>query len=873
VILHAIRARLRAMFSPLATDREFEEEMRLHIEREVERNTSAGMSRADASYAARRAFGNLPVLQEAARDALGARFVHDLLADIRHSARVLRIRPMFTLTAALTLALGIGATTAMFSVAWGVALRPLPFAHANKLIALCERSASMSPSFCVLSPPNMLDVKRLSPSIEALGLGRLESVSITTPDGTESVRSAIITPDLLKVFAVGVQRGRQLVDADMIGSPSVAAVISDAFWHTRFGGDSVIGQSLNVDGRVVTIVGVLPPMVDIPGLEGAAIWRPLYVDPRDETNRYWAGLEAFGRLREGRSIAVARREVANAAVSLRTRNFSQKPDWDLSVVSLADLVLGNARHLLLLFAAAVALLLLLACANVANLILAQSGGRRHEMGIRAALGATRRRLIRLQLTESLLLSLLGTAAGLGIAVVGVRAFKRFAPPGLPRLDEVGLDTNVLLFAAAVAATTAMLCGLVPAIQASRGGTWRILMDGGRTGTVGRRGFGSGLVIGQIAMATTLVAGAGFLTRSFIALSAWNPGIATAQISTFSVDASVARYPDLSQLARLWSAVERELRTIPGVEAVTLASAGPLFGGGDGSRDFRVQGMSAASPSLWDDVSPGFFRSIGVSVVRGRELAEDDRIGTPLVAVVNESFARQYWRGADAVGRRVGLGLSSADTTATVVGVVADIPPVTPGAPTAPTIYWSNRQKPRYFTYVLVRTAVPPASISATVRERLRAVDRDLRPSRSRTIADFLDDVLRVPRFNMVLLGAFGFTAVLLAAIGTYGLLAYRVSQRDREMGIRLALGAAPRQIARLVLRDGATLAASGLALGFVGALLAGRAVASLVQGISPTDALTLFGSIVMLGAITALACVVPAWRASHVEPASSLSRD
>jgi predicted permease len=873
VILDAVRARLRALLSPATTDGELDEEMRYHIERDTERNIAAGSSPVEARAAARRAFGNLPALKEAAWDAFETRPIHDLVADVRHAARMLRVRPTFTLAAALTLALGIGATTAIFSIARDVALRPLPFANADQMFTLCERSVSTSLNFCVLSPPNMLDVKRLSPSIGALGLGRMEDVSIATQEGTETVRSAIITPELLKVFATRVQYGRPLVDTDMIGSPSATALISDAFWHARFAADSVIGQSLDVDGRAVTIVGVLPPMVDIPGLEGAAIWRPLYVDPRDEANRNWAGFQAYGRLREGRSLATARREVASAAASLRAHFRSQKPDWDLSVVSFADLLVGKARHLLLLLVAAVVVLLLLACANVANLTLAQSRGRQHEMGVRAALGATRTRLIRLQLTESFLLSLLGAATGLGIAVAGVRSFKRFAPPGLPRLDEVGIDATALLFAAAVTAVTAMLCGLVPAIQASKGSTWRILMDGGRTGTAHRRWFGSGLVIGQIAMATALVAGAGFLTRSFVALSEWSPGIETARIVTFSLSASVTRYRDLPQLALLWTAVENELRTIPGVEAVTAASAGPLFGGGDGSRDLRVQGRNAPSPSLWEDVSPGFFRSIGVPVVRGRELADDDRVGAPLVAVVNASFAQRYWPDVDPIGRRVGLGPLSADTTATVVGVVRDVPPVTPGAPAEPTIYWSNRQKPRYFTYILIRTTVPPTSITSMVRERVRAVDHDLRPSRQRTIADFLDEVLRWPRFNMLLLGVFGLTAVLLAAIGTYGLLAYRVSQREREMSIRLALGAAPGQVAALVLQDGAALAASGLALGFVGALLAGRAVASLVQGISPTDPQTLIGSVALLGVVTALACVVPAWRASQVEPARSLSGD
>jgi predicted permease len=871
VILHAICARLRALISPAAADLELQEEMRFHFDNDVERRIAAGMSPREAHFAARRAFGNLTSLRAEARDAFGTRLIHDLLADVRHAARALRIRPTYTLTAVSTLALGIGATTAMFSIAYGVALRPLPYANADRLVTVCERSSTMPASICNLSPPNMLDVKRRAPSIEAIGLGRRWNASIGTPDGSEPLPGAVITPELLGVFGLRVQRGRLLLDSDMIGGPSTTAIISDALWHTRFGGDRVVGRSINLDGRAVTIVGILPPMVDIPGFDGVAIWRPLHFDPRDEANRDWTGFAAFGRLREGRPLSSARRELAVVAASLRTDHFSRKAGWDLSVVSVADLVLGKARHLLLLFLAAVAILLLVACANVANLMLAQAAGRRHEMGIRAAMGATGARLVRLQLTESFLISLIGTVAGLGIAIAGVRTFKHFAPPGLPRLEEVGINATVLAFAITVAALTALLCGIVPAIRASAGDTWQHLRDGGRTGTASRGRFGPGLVVVEIALATTLVAGAGLLTRSFAALSGWNPGIETTRITTFSLSAPIERFQDPMQLAPLWSAVERELRAIPGVESVASASAGPLFGGGDGAREFRLQGVDMPGPGFWYDVSPGFFHTMGVPVVRGRELSEQDLGGAPLVAVVNESFVRRYWPNAEAVGRHVSFGPLTADTTLTVVGVVRDVPSVTPGAPVEPQIYWSNRQKPRYFTYMLVRTATPNAALAAVVRERVRAVDHDLRPHDVETIADYLDDFLRRPRFNMLLLGAFGLTAMLLAGIGTYGLLAYHVSQRGREMAIRLALGAPPRQIAALVLRYGLSLAGAGLTIGVGGALLAGRSVSSLVQGVSPADPVTLVGAVTLLGAVTALACLVPAWRASHAEPAITLT--
>jgi putative ABC transport system permease protein len=657
----------------------------------------------------------------------------------------------------------------------------------------------------------------------------------------------------------------------MTGGPSTTALISDALWRTQFGGSQVVGHTIGLDGRDVTIVGILPPMVGIPGLERVAIWRPLHINPADEQHRDWAGFQAFGRLRTGQSLTTARRELAVIAASLRTDYFSRTAGWDLAAETVSDLVLGQARHLLMLFLTAVGILLLVACANVANLMLAQSAGRRHEMAIRTALGATGARLIRLRLTESFMISLIGAAAGLGIAVAGVRAFKHFAPPGLPRLDEVAINGVVLAFSIGVAAMTALLCGLVPAARASSSDTGRVLRDGGRTGTVSRNPFGLGLVVAEIALATTLVAGAGLLTRSFAALSGWNPGIDTARITTFSLFAPMERYGDPAKLAELWSNVERELHTIPGVESVTSASAGPMFGGGDGSREFRVQGVERPGPAFWYDVGPGYFHAIGVPVMHGREITEQDRWGAPLVAVVNEAFVRRYWPNADAIGQHVSAGPLTADTTFTVVGVVGDVPPVTPGTPVDPQMYWSNRQKPRGFTYMLVRTATRNATLVTLLRERVHAADHDLRPSDIETIAGYFDDLLRRPRFNMLLIGAFGLSAMLLSGIGTYGLLASHVNQRNREMGIRLALGAQPRQVSALVMRYGLSLAASGVAIGFGGALLAGRSVASLVQGVSPTDPATLVGAVVLLGTVSALACIVPAWKASHVQPAITLT--
>jgi putative ABC transport system permease protein len=478
------------------------------------------------------------------------------------------------------------------------------------------------------------------------------------------------------------------------------------------------------------------------------------------------------------------------------------------------------------------------------------------------------------LAESVVLALAGGLLGTGLAFGGVALFKSLAPPGIPRINDVAVDTHVLLFTVALSLATAMIFGVVPAIRGARVDLAQALREGGRGGTAHRGRLGAGLVVVELALAIVVVAGAGLLGRSFIALTAWNPGFNREQALVFSFSVPTSRYDSAAKIAALWDRVEGELRAIPGVTEVGTASGGPLFGG-DGTWEMQLSGYSPDQrmPVGWYDVGPTFFRAMGVPIVRGRPLERTDVIGGPMVTLVNEALVRRYWPNVDPIGQRIGFPLGKEVEQFQVVGVVRDIPPFTPGTAVQPQMYWSNRQQPRGFTYVLVRTKVSAASIAPAIRSTIKAIDRDLDVRTIRTMQDLVASQMRAPRFNFVLLASFGIAALVLAAIGTYALLSYLVAQRTREIGIRLALGADPTKVLRGVVARGLALAGSGAAIGLVATLALGRSVATLVVGVSPRDPLTLAGTVLVLLVVAIVACAWPAWRASRVNPAMVLGAE
>lgn len=798
--------------------------------------------------------------------------MRNLGADVRYALRGLRAHLAFSATAVLTLALGIGLTTTIFGVVNGILLRPLAFPHADRLVTICEQYPGATADWCSISPPNVEDIAARAHSIEAIGIARSWPYHLATTRGAEGINGGLATPSLFSALGVHAQLGRLIAPSDLIGAPSAVALVTHEMWQARFGGaHDVIGRVIQLDGQPVTIVGVLPAGFELPQYPGLALWRPLHFDPRDESNRGWRGFVAYGRLREGASIASARRELTGIAEQLEREHFSSTAKWGLTLTSLQDLVVGQVRPVLLVFLAAVLVVLLIACANVANLLLARGTARSSEIALRLALGAARWRIVRGLLVESFLLALGGTALGIMIAVWGTSAFIAVAPPGIPRMEEVRVDGHVLAFAVLLSILTTIVFGLTPALRAVRSDLAQALREGGRASA--RAGWlGRLLVVGELALALTLTTGAGLLLRSFAARTAWRPGFEREHLLTFTIFAPSEKVGGQKAIAALWNRVEVDLQSLPGVVAVGSASAGPLFGGLE-TDDVQFDGASgpARAPVRWFDVSANFFRTLGVPLVRGRNLDETDRIDSPPVALVNETLAGRLWPNTSPLGKR--LSVFDQRLTLEVVGVVRDVPPVVPDQPVQSELYWSNRQQPRPFSYFVVRTTVPPASIVGAVRARLRAIDGDLEANNVETLVDLMSYRLRTPRFETLLLVTFGTAALLLAAIGTYGLFAYLISQRTRELGIRIALGADQRRIIGTVVGDGMKLGVTGAAIGTAIALLVVRMARGMIVGVSPFDPLNLVASVALLLVVAALACLAPARRASKVDPAVTLAAE
>jgi predicted permease len=873
--LAEIWRRLRFWNRRDALDRELSAELGEHLELLVRDAEQLGLSHDAAIAAARRQLGNTTRIREESRDSWGFRTIESVLQDLRHALRALRRAPGFTIAVVITLGLGLGATTAIFSIVNGVLLRPLPFPHEDRLITLCEQYPGAPNDWCSVSPPNVEDIAARSRSIEAIGIGRGWSAHLTTPDGAQPVQAGIASPGLFDALGVGVVRGRLITKADLLGRESDVALLTWEMWQAKFSGDTgIVGRIISLDNHPVRIVGILEPGFHVPQFEHIELWRPLHVDPRDEQNRDWRGFVAYGRLKPGVSLAQARADLATIAAALRREHFATTRGWDLSVLSLRDLVVGNVRPLLVLFLAAVAVVLLIACANVSNLLLARGAVRGREMAARSALGASRGRIVRSLLVESLVLAGAGAAVGIAIAFGAVRAFRALAPAGTPRVENVAVDARVFAFAAALAVLTALIVGLVPALRAARVDLAQALREGGRSGPARRSRLGSVLVSAELAMAVLLLAGAVTFMKNFAAFTAWKPGFEREHLALFSLSPPMANYNSPAKIAALWDRVESQLGAIPGVAAVGTASAGPLFGGRE-TWEMELQGRPPEDKASvrWFDVSPGFFHALGVALLKGRALDAHDVDGSPLVCLVNQALVRRYWPGLDPIGRTIVFPVGKERATFTVVGVVADVPLLSPGVAVEPEMYWSNRQNPRPFTWVVVRTTAAPASLATEIRARVKEVDGDIGISAVSTMPELLGRELNTPRFEMILLQSFGLVALALAAVGTYGLLAYLVTLRRREIGIRLAIGAQRAEIVSGVLARGLGLAGTGIAAGLVAFLVLGRWVAALVPGVSMHDPLTLSATALVLVAVATVACAVPALRAGQVDPALALGAD
>ncbi len=796
--------------------------------------------------------------------------IDNVLHDVRLAFRTLAKAPTVTSAVIATVALAIGATTAIFTIVNAVVLRPLPFPESEQAVMLCETNPVVR-DWCGASPMNVADWVRMSRSLDSAGVARTESSIVRTGGETYGVSGAVASPGFFRVLRTRAARGRLLEDRDMPRGANHVVVVSEAFWQTRLGGDpGVIGGQIVLDDQPFTVVGVLPADTYMPGsyLATAQLWKPLTASIENVENRRWRGFTAIGRLAGGASRETLGTELETIRGQLAQAYPEANKDWGLRIVGLRTQMVGDMSRTLWIFFGAVGFVLLIACANVASLLLVRASGRASEFAVRASLGARRGRLAQQLVTESLVLSLAGGALGLLLAGWTTSAFVALAPARIPRLAEVSIDGRVMVFAFVLSVVTAIIFGSAPARLASRADVNAIL-KGHRSGRGADSRMRSALVVVELALALMLLVSAGLLTRGFARLLAWDPGFDRSNVLTIWMMPPRSARPAAAFMER----VRDEVATIPGVRAVALGSSGPaasLFGGGD-SGDVAIEGRAPFAPGKmpsvdWFDISRQYFDTLGMRVLRGRQLTEYDGANAPHVAIVNETFARRFFAGENPLGRRVTVDKYSSE----IVGIVADVRPWQPDQPAPPQIYWPIVQFRRGAAYLIVRTTPGITGIEKSIQARVASIDASIQLSQFETIDDKLTKNLVSPRFNMLLVGTFALVAVLLAAVGVYGVIACSVASRTREIGLHIALGATPRRLVSRIVAGGLRFAAVGIGLGVAGALAVGRLLSSLLYGLPATDPVALASAVVVFAFIALAACWLPARRASRVDPIAAL---
>jgi predicted permease len=885
-----LRSWLRTILQRSRVESEMDAELRFHMEAYADDLVRRGVAREEALRRARLEFGGVERAKEECRDERGAGFIETFVQDIRFASRILRKSPGFTAVAVLTLAVGIGASAAVFSLVNAILLKPLPYPDSSRIVLpelISPPGVNLGSEYFPWGQAQFRMLTRDAHPFQTVSAFQNDTFNLTGAGEPASLDGFRASQEFLPALGVSPALGRAFTAEEDQPGHEYEVILSDRLWHDRFAADhEILGRTVELNGSAYTVVGVMPAEFAFPRAEEMPssfnfprepqLWVPLAVPAEPKPGP--SELAVIGRLKPGVTVPQAQ-----AAMDLITKHVESQDHryvgwFNTRLVPLQRQVVGDTRRPLQLMLGAVCIVLLIACSNVANLLLTRSLARRKEFTLRAALGAGPARLIRQLLTESLLIAMAAGGVGILIANAGIYFVKALGPSNIPRLREVTLDLPVLAFALGISLATGILFGLAPAIGAARENLVDSLKEGSQRSGGSRMTprLRNALLVSQVALALVLVIAAGLLTRTFFQLLGADGGFNAERVLTFQLPLPALKYAEQDRIVTLFGNVLERLRAIPGVQAAGIGETVPMGGEGE-STVIRVPDHPAASQkempfANFTVISPGFFAAVGTPMLRGRDFQETDTTNSMPVAIVNTAMERKYWATEGALGKQVGPG-STRFPLLTIVGVVPDVKHTSLREETAPEMYVLYNQKPwpsLLNMRVALRTKADPAAMTESVRENIHAIDPDLPLAKVATLATLVDDSMAQPRFSVLLLGAFGVLALLLASIGMYGVISYSVLQRTQEIGIRMALGAQRRKVFGMVLGQGARLAGLGIAIGLIAALGVTRLMASFLYGVRPTDPLTFAGVSLLLLGIALLACYLPARRAMRVDPMVAL---
>jgi putative ABC transport system permease protein len=880
-MLGEVWRRIGNLFRREKFDRELSEEMRLHHELREREEREAGVGIREARDAAKKRFGNELRLREESRGMWGWKWAEDFFQDIRYGLRVAGKNPGFSSIVVLTLGLGIGATTAVFGVADAVLLRPLPYRQEGQIVMVWETQASRAQNHNVVSPANFLYWQEHNTVFDQMAAFYDSSTSILGDGDPEQIPMQAVSEKMFPLLGISPILGRNFSAEEDVDGHDQVAILSYGLWQRRFGGDpQIVGKSIQLGFGKMEIVGVMPASARLfvakGSLTGEApqLWIPVGwgATQRVPRGRY---MMAVARLKAGVMLAEAEGELN----SLSRTYAKQYPDfetgWGVTLVPIHDEMSGGIRQSLLVLLGAVAFVLLIACANVANLVLSQSAVREREIAVRVALGAARWRIIRQTLTESLLLAVAGGGLGFLAALWGSDALLSLAPKNLLGAQEIHMDYRVLLFTVAISVLTGIVLGVVPAYDAGRVSLTEPLREGGRnlTGLRGRR-LRNSFAVAEIALSLVLLAGAGLLIRSFSRLMTVDPGFNSSNLLMMRISLRSAKYPQGSQTVQFFQQLLERVRAIPGVRGATIDNSFPLTGMTPGT-DFIIAGRPAAPLGADYDtevqmVDGEYFHTMGIPLLRGRTFNNQEGNNESHVVIISEALARQYFPNETPIGKKIVIHMKQKNEPSEIIGVVGDVKRAGLDATPVAMSYWPHSELPITSMMLGIRTESNPMAFVGSVREIVHQMDADLPVYQVETLEQWMGDSVARQRFSALLLGLFAGIAFLLAIIGIYGVVAYAVSQRTREFGVRMALGAESGDIAWLVLRQGLNIAGFGIVLGLAGALGVSQFLRQLLFHVSPYDPMTFFCVAIAMSGVTLLACWLPARRATKVDPIIAL---